>query len=584
MSKEKLTSGALPIGTVLHSPSCDYIVIAVLGAGGFGITYRVTRQSDGRILALKEYFPDKLCERGDGNTMSYLKTNAQTIETGLKDFITEAGRLDKQNISHPNIVQIEEVFNANDTAYYAMEYIDGRNLYQYVKASHGRPMSVEQVLSVMRPVLQAVSVLHKNRLTHLDLKHENIILTTEDDGSLRPVIIDFGQSKHYDKKGKATSQLTNAGCSEGFAPPEQYHGLTKFTPQADVYALCATMLYLLSGKQPIKSSDMSATVITSTLPEDIPERIKDALIRGMRRDMDDRLQSVEQLAEALGIDISSQDREGNVTRLLNLKTQTSFDPKKLIKPAIAVGILAAIGFVAWWISSRFSNSSATELPSDSTAVLTSDSTPTDLPPLTEGTSMVPETEKNNSLEQGEDSKVESKNESPEQKDLTDEEKFQKASKANDLSGMLALAKSGYVKAYYPLARMYYNRKDTGQAEAWAKKAIAANVDKANAQSLIANIAKQKADSDQPASVSNDELFAKATTIADFRSLANKGYAKAYAPLAELYLNKYDYENAHNWAVKAGKARVGVDKARSVVNKLDAYGFYRNNEYGGKPNF
>ncbi|MBD5296302.1 MAG: protein kinase [Bacteroides sp.] len=579
MSKDKLTSGALPIGTVLHSPSCDYIVIAVLGAGGFGITYRVTRQSDGRILALKEYFPDKLCERGDGNTMSYLKTNAQTIETGLKDFITEAGRLDKQNISHPNIVKIEEVFNANDTAYYAMEYIDGRNLYQYVKANHGRPMSVEQVLSVMRPVLQAISVLHKNKLTHLDLKHENIILTTEDDGSMRPVIIDFGQSKHYDKKGKATSQLTNAGCSEGFAPPEQYHGLTKFTPQADVYALCATMLYLLSGKQPIKSSDMSATVITSTLPADTPQRIKDALINGMRRDMDDRIQSVEQLAEALGIDISSQDREGNVTRLLNLKTSASFDPKKLIKPAIAVAILAALGLGTWLISSRFLNSPASELPTDSTAVLPSDSTPTDLPALAEGTTMVAESVENNSIDQDVDSKAELKDESKDQKNLTDEEKFQKASKANDLSGMLALAKSGYVKAYYPLARMYYNRKDTGQAEAWANKAIAANVDKANAQSLIAKLTSDSPSKEQSNSATDktskdnkqrlEEALKTPNRTHEIIALAMvEHYPPSYYHYARLLCQQGKTKEAKNYLRMSIESGVNVSQSKQLLEALE----------------
>ena len=579
MSKEKLSFNALTVGTVVVSPTCNYVVVEVLGAGGFGITYRVARQTDGKILALKEYFPDKLCERGDGNTMSYFKTNAQTIETGLKDFLTEAGRLDKQNISHPNIVQIEEVFKANDTAYYAMEYIDGRNLYQYVKANHGRPMSVEQVLSVMRPVLQAVSILHKNKLTHLDLKHENIILTTEDDGSIRPVIIDFGQSKHYDKKGKATSQLTNAGCSEGFAPPEQYHGLTKFTPQADVYALCATMLYLLSGKQPIKSSDMSATVITSTLPADTPQRIKDALIRGMRRDMEDRLQSVEQLAEALGIDISSQDREGNVTRLLNLKTSASFDPKKLIKPAIAVAILAAIGFGTWWISSRFSNSSATALPTDSTAVLTSDSTSTDLPALAEGTTIA-ESVENNSRGQDEDSKAELKDESKDQKNLTDEEKFQKASKANDLSGMLALAKSGYVKAYYPLARMYYNRKDTGQAEAWAKKAITANVDKANAQSLITKLTSDSSSKEQSNSATeksskdNKQRLEEALKnpnmmMSEITILATiEHYPHSYYHYARILLKGGNTKEAKNYLRMSIESGVNVSQSKHLLEALE----------------
>ena len=498
MSKEKLSFNALPVGTVLVSPTCSYVVVEVLGAGGFGITYRVARQSDGKILALKEYFPDKLCERGDGNTMSYFKTNAQTIETGLKDFLTEAGRLDKQNISHPNIVKIEEVFNANDTAYYAMEYIDGRNLYQYVKANHGRPMSVEQMLSVMRPVLQAVSVLHKNKLTHLDLKHENIILTTEDDGSLRPVIIDFGQSKHYDKKGKATSQLTNAGCSEGFAPPEQYHGLTKFTPQADVYALCATMLYLLSGKQPIKSSDMSATVITSTLPADTPQRIKDALINGMRRDMDDRLQSVEQLAEALGIDISSQDREGNVTRLLNLKTQTSFDLKKLIKPAIAVAILAVLGLGTWWISSRFSNSSATDLPNDSTASLMSDSNKADIPVLAASTNQSNkvkeiDTDKGPVHDIDDKQKVEkdrnvsdNRNESnsTEVAEVTKPAENKNINRTNSISDLKALADEGNAQAYAPLAERYFASRNYALANEYAKRALQSNTGRSQAIGVI----------------------------------------------------------------------------------------------------
>lgn len=332
MSKAKVIEGALPPGTVIRSSVDGFRVESVLGAGGFGITYRVTRLSDGRVFAMKEYFPDKLCERGEGNTLSYLKTNAKSMETGLKDFITEAERLNRQNISHPNIVAVDSVFRANNTAYYTMEFIDGSNLLQYVtKRNGGRPLTVAQTLSVMRPVLQAVALLHAHNLTHLDLKHENILLTFESDGSLRPVIIDFGQSKHYDKKGHATSQLTNAGCSDGFAPPEQYQGLVTFTPQADVYALSATILYLLTARQPVSSADISAAKIAEALsPNNVPDRIVDALIHGMRRDKADRTQSVEALASDLGIEISTQSPEGNVTRLLNL------DRPKLKLPKIAI--------------------------------------------------------------------------------------------------------------------------------------------------------------------------------------------------------------------------------------------------------
>lgn len=64
MGDAKKISGALSEGTVVVSSTARYVVSRVLGAGGFGITYKVIRQSDGLIFALKEYFPDKLCERG----------------------------------------------------------------------------------------------------------------------------------------------------------------------------------------------------------------------------------------------------------------------------------------------------------------------------------------------------------------------------------------------------------------------------------------------------------------------------------------------------------------------------------------
>ncbi|MDE5633185.1 MAG: protein kinase, partial [Muribaculaceae bacterium] len=147
----------------------------VLGAGGFGITYKVERLSDGRVFAMKEYFRKELCERDDNHSISYLKSNRDIIENGLDDFITEARRLDRQNIAHPNIVAIYEVFKANNTAYYVMEFVPGDDLLRYIRKHKDTPLTEQQALSVMRPVLKAVALLHRNRITHLDIKHENII-------------------------------------------------------------------------------------------------------------------------------------------------------------------------------------------------------------------------------------------------------------------------------------------------------------------------------------------------------------------------------------------------------------------------
>lgn len=163
----------------------------------------------------------------------------------------------------------------------------------------------------------------------------------------------------------------------------------------------------------------------------------------------------------------------------------------------------------------------------------------------------------------------------ESKAETNDEKFARAT--NDFNLMLSLAKDNYAKAYYPLAEMYYNRKNLDNAKSWATKAVNTNVNRKQAQNLLSKIEPQN----EP---SNDDLFAKATTLEDFRLLANKGYKKAYAPLAEQYLKKREYDKAHQWAVKAGNANVGLDKARKVIEILSSYGYYDGGEHGGKPNF
>jgi serine/threonine protein kinase len=583
-SKEVI--GALPIGAIVRSSKNVYKVLAVIGSGGFGITYKVSRQHDGCAFAMKEYYPSQMCERNaQDNTLSYLKTNSQSIKNGIDDFITEAKRLDKQNISHPNLVAIDEVFKANNTAYYVMEFIDGSTLRQLIEMNKDKPIAVDSALSIMRPILHAVALIHKHRLTHLDIKHDNIIVTRQANGALRPVLIDFGQAKHYDKKGNATSKLTNAGCSKGFAPPEQYMGLTKFTPQADVYALCATLLYLISAKQPISSGEITAKSIHEMLTEGIPSEIENAIVNGMRRDKDDRTQSVELLADALKVDISQIDdniiddvnilkfikinpakigvvtvNESNKTRLI---TPSNIDCTKILKSA---ALLLATALITGGII-RLINRPA----------------PTQSQLLTNA--------------------IADKN--------TDE--------------LQRFADNDSVRAFLPLAQILYNKGqgDTLAVKMYAQKALSFRPDSLEAQRLIDLIAlsnqryeyieiSEQTQTEEtslpeyqgatnietpttakPETVasptkettkveSNDALFAKARTISDYKSLADKGYSKAYAPLANLYLNNRDYKSADTYARKALAAGSNTSVAKNVVTILDKLGYYDDSSNGEKP--
>lgn len=268
-----MNPNALPAGAILNSGKQTYRIVRVLGSGGFGITYlAVSRQKVGNItvpiqFAVKEHFMSDFCER-DSDTLQ-IKTGPgrQTVENSMKDFLGEARRLQQVGDGHPSIVKVNEVFEANNTAYYVMEYLDGESLRSYVR-SRGK-LTEAETLDLLRPVMEAVDYLHEQRMTHLDIKPDNIMLAREEDASgnavMRPVLIDFGLSKHYDASGHATSTVNTLGCSDGYAPLEQYAGITTFSPSADIYALAATVLFCLTGKDPRRSPDMLHIDIPSWL-------------------------------------------------------------------------------------------------------------------------------------------------------------------------------------------------------------------------------------------------------------------------------------------------------------------------------
>lgn len=258
----------LPKGHVLKSPNYTYRIESVLGCGGFGITYlayaniKVGNVSLKGWFAIKEHFVSSDCERDpDTSCVVYSNPAKERVENSKKDFIAEAKRLKKVGTNHPNIVKVNEVFEANNTAYYVMEYLEGQSLRSWVRRNG--VMDEKTIFYTMNPIIEAVQYLHNNRMTHLDIKPDNIMITHDDNGNMRSVLIDFGLSKHYDKDGKPTSTINTLGCSDGYAPVEQYAGITRFSPTADIYALGATMWFCLVGKDPKKSTDLDEGELSS---------------------------------------------------------------------------------------------------------------------------------------------------------------------------------------------------------------------------------------------------------------------------------------------------------------------------------
>ncbi len=275
---------ALQPGTVLVSPQTTYTIRRILGIGGFGITY-VADARLGNIVVpeavcIKEFFPRSLCERDDAtHSMSYSNPIREQVERARKDFLGEARRLASLAGKVKGIVTVNEVFEANNTAYYVMEYLRGRSLGDYIK-EHGA-LTWQQTRTLFEPVIAAVADLHRERVTHLDIKPANIMLVDDAKAPLgvQPVLIDFGLSKHYNEDGSATSTINSQGYSDGYAPIEQYGGIRNFSPASDVYALGATMLHCLSGERPPAATEDPD--FATMLPGDLPTPARAVLLTAL---------------------------------------------------------------------------------------------------------------------------------------------------------------------------------------------------------------------------------------------------------------------------------------------------------------
>ena len=299
MSTKQQYKYVLPIGYKLQGGENVYVIEDVLGKGGFGITYKVKVRISYKKMhadahfALKEFFPSQCWRDEDNATLMVPPTQQDELALGIKEFTNEARRLQQVCEKNPNIVKVDEVFEANDTAYYVLEYLDGGDLRKMVK-KNGGPLSERQMLDVMLPIGRALQCLHENKILHLDIKPDNIMMSLEND-TPAPKLIDFGLATHYATDGTPTSQRPLQGYTEGYAPFEQYSPVTSFDPRIDIYAFSATCLYLLTGKDPVKATTLiqqPAGYVRSLIPSTVSDRVAKAIVCGMGSFSKDRPQSM----------------------------------------------------------------------------------------------------------------------------------------------------------------------------------------------------------------------------------------------------------------------------------------------------
>lgn len=234
------SSLALPRGHKLY----EYRIDNVLGQGGFGITYLATDVHLNAKVAVKEYLPEYFACRSSDKTVSpRRKEDREAYQQGLESFLVEARTL--ATFRHPNIVRVARFFESNETAYMVLEYERGQSLKAWWKEHLDLPEP--DLLSLLNPLLEGLMVVHSTGFLHRDIKPDNIYVRNED-GSL--VLLDFGAARQT----SSGDLCEDCVVTPGYAPYEQYGGGAQ-GPWTDIYALGATLYWMVTGTKPPPAPD-----------------------------------------------------------------------------------------------------------------------------------------------------------------------------------------------------------------------------------------------------------------------------------------------------------------------------------------
>ncbi len=284
----------LPQRTVL-GPQNRYLIGKALGEGGFGITYLAWDLQQGIKVAVKEYFPSGYVTRVAGNNQVIInsKQNQAASNRGMKRFVEEARALAKiKNLA--GVVNVRDFFSANGTAYIVMEFLDGMSLKKYLQRKGGK-VSVDEILTIIRPVMDSLTQVHKTGLIHRDISPDNILITKFNEVKL----IDFGAAKYSNPDGHSLSIV----LKQGFAPPEQYDTHGEQGPWTDVYALGVTIYYAITGTLPPESIRIMMGKDTLKRPSELGVQIapgvENALMKALAVDRKKRYQDMQSMINGL---------------------------------------------------------------------------------------------------------------------------------------------------------------------------------------------------------------------------------------------------------------------------------------------
>ena len=283
---------ALTIGTRLH----EFEIRGVIATGGYGIVYLAHDHSLSRRVAIKEYLPAQLAERGAGRAVTVKAARLEApFADGRSAFLHEARLLAR--FEHASLVKVYRYWEENATAYMAMPLLAGTTLAARVR---DRPLEPRELRGILEQLLDALAHLHAAGCIHRDVAPDNIMLLP--DG--RAVLLDFGAAR------RELGADANAVAKPGYSPIEQCTPQARLAegPWTDLYALAAVAYFTITRRAPQVATERIHADRMLALASEGDPRLPVAMRAGLDRALAlmpcDRPKSAAELRCALGWDVS----------------------------------------------------------------------------------------------------------------------------------------------------------------------------------------------------------------------------------------------------------------------------------------
>lgn len=329
--------GALPLGTQLAG---RYTVGSYLSADGDGLSYRGVLNEEKKFVLIKEYFPVTLCNGRSADGALMPKEGKEVLfKTSRMDFKDLYD--DLRNLTPATgLNTILDVMEENNTVYAIEESEKGMTLTHYLSL-RSRTLTPAEARTLLQPVMEGVTQLHKAGLIHRGICPDNILLPI--DGTAR--LTGYGTLALRTGGSELKSQLY-----PGYAAPEQYSAAEFSGRYTDVYALAAVCYRMVTGQIPVAAPQRKvrdSLESAHSLEAGVPTWFSQVLSCALRLDPARRMQTVPELMSAL--------TDPNVANAMFERGDNQISTRKIMGVSLAVIVVLAV-LLVWSLLDAGENS------------------------------------------------------------------------------------------------------------------------------------------------------------------------------------------------------------------------------------